>query len=116
LHFDLVLEGVHVGDERLDLLLELSDMRRHLLEFACEGQSGIAKLLGGFILGFLKIIAAVGRIVALERQIPASLTRRLPIAFDLPALALIAAAFGQRCLSSCTSRVDKCITHQAIDI
>jgi hypothetical protein len=44
------------------------------------------------ILGFFEVVATVGRIVALERQVPATLARRLPIALDFPALALIASS------------------------
>jgi hypothetical protein len=49
-------------------------MRIHLLE----------------LVGILETIAAVGRIDALEGEVPAALTRRLAIALDLTSLAFVA--------------------------
>jgi len=56
-------------------------------------------LLEDCVLGLLEVIAAVRRIVALERQVSASLAWRLPIALDLPALALVAMALVSNLLS-----------------
>jgi hypothetical protein len=74
LHIDLRAQTAQVVEEIVDLLLQTRDMRRHLLE----------------LVALFEVVAAVGRIQALEIEIAASLTWRLPVAFDLAALALIA--------------------------
>jgi hypothetical protein len=99
LHVDLVLQLVHVRDERVDLLLQVSDVRRHLLELATRpSQCDIPSIVSqDYVLGLLEVVAAVGRIVAVELEVPASLAWRLPVAFDLPTLALVATTLVSSC-------------------
>jgi hypothetical protein len=108
LQLDLVLEGIHVRGERLDLLLEVSNVRRHLLELAITARQydlvGFMLELG--VLRLLEVVAAVRRIVALERQVPASLARRLPITLDLPALALVAMTLVSSLFRSLSLRIE----------
>jgi hypothetical protein len=92
LDIDLRPEAGEVTVEVLDLLLQRREMRRHVLELA--GPKSVALLLLAKpredILGFLEIIAAVWRILAVEVEVAAALTRCLAVAFDLAPLAFVA--------------------------
>lgn len=70
----MVAQGAKVRVERVNLLLEGLNMSAHLFEF----------------IRVLEAVAAVWRVHTLQRQIAASLTRRVAIALDLPPLALVA--------------------------
>jgi hypothetical protein len=65
-------EVVHLMIQRIDLLLQRAEMRRHVL----------------VLLRVLEAIAAVGSIDAFEVQVAAALTGRLAVALDLAAFAL----------------------------
>jgi hypothetical protein len=65
-------EVVHLMIQRVDLLLQRAEMRRHVLVF----------------LRVFEAIAAVGSVDAFEVQVAAALTGRLAVAFDLAAFAL----------------------------
>lgn len=67
---------VQVVKQHVDLLLQRSHMRRHIL----------------VLLRIFKAIAAIGRIDALEVQVPAALAWRLAVALDFAALALVTAS------------------------
>ena len=71
---DVRAQAVQVVEEVVDLLLQTRDVRRHLLE----------------LVALLEVVAAIGRIQALETEVAASLARRLPVALDLAPLALVA--------------------------
>lgn len=73
LYVDLGPERAEVLEEIVDLLLERSYMRRHLLE----------------LVAVFERVAAVGSVGALQVEIAAALTWRLAIALDLPPFALI---------------------------
>lgn len=60
-------EGVEVREQLIDLVLEVGDMRRHFFE----------------LVGIFEIVAAVWCIQTFQRQIAASLARRLAVALDL---------------------------------
>ena len=74
MHVDLGAQTAQVVEQVVHLLLQTRDVRRHLLE----------------LVALLEAVATIGRIHALEIEVAASLTRRLPIALDLAALAFIA--------------------------
>lgn len=67
---------VQVVEQHVNLLLQRSHVRRHIL----------------VLLRILKAIAAVGRIYAFEVQVPTALARRLAVALDFAALALVTAS------------------------
>jgi hypothetical protein len=73
---DLCTEVIEIVIEIVDLLLERGDVRRHLLEFV----------------RLLEVVAAIGRILAFEVEVPASLTGSLPVALDLAPLAFVTVA------------------------
>lgn len=74
LHIDLCAQAGQTVKEVVDLLLEVVYMSVHLLEF----------------IRLFEVVAAVGRIQALQAEIPAALTRCLPVALYLSSFALVA--------------------------
>ena len=72
---------VQVVEQHVDLFLQRGHVRRHIL----------------ILLRIFKAIAAVGRIDALEVQVPAALAWRLAVALDFSALALVAGSAASVC-------------------
>lgn len=90
--FDLAPEGADVVEQIVYLLLERVDMRGHLLEpRVCQSRRvfGCDKAIY-LLFALFEVVAAVGRVLAVEVEVPAALAGRLAVAFDLPAFALIA--------------------------
>jgi hypothetical protein len=92
LAIDLGAEASEVVVEVVDLLLQRREVRRHLLELTAARVSHVLEDAGarGHRLGLLEVVAAVGRIGAVEVEVAATLTWRLAVALDLAPLALVA--------------------------